>query len=168
MTLTSAQKAALIAAIQADTAANAFYVAGDLTGLANYMNGVAAPAFIVWKTNVTLERIGDAFVATEVAGLTSLNVQRLEVMATYGPSGINPSKADRRAAFDDIFSGAGGVGTRTALSALWRRSVTRFERVFATGTGTTGTPGSLVVEASAVQADGTYIGTVSFEVFVGL
>jgi hypothetical protein len=47
--MTSAQKATLKTAIQADPTANTFYVNGDLTGLAAYLNALATPVFRVWK-----------------------------------------------------------------------------------------------------------------------
>ena len=59
--------------------------------------------------------------------------------------------ADVESYWDTTFSGAlGGQGqaTRDALVALWRRFALRGEKLYATGTGTTVSPGSLVVEGS--------------------
>jgi hypothetical protein len=55
-------------------------------------------------------------------------------------TGINPSLADRRQFFDDIFSGAGGVNTRANLLALWKELATRAQKLFSTGTGTDAAP----------------------------
>lgn len=104
--------------------------------IAAWYNATAAPAFVLWRKAVTLSDVGDAIVATELAGLTSLNVQRLQVIAQYTVGQFDFTKSDRRAAFDDIFSGAGGAGTRATLLALWKRNATAFEKVFAVGTGT--------------------------------
>ena len=153
MALTPAQKITLKAAIQADSTANAFYINGDLSGLADYMNAAASPAFIVWKSNVVIGEVGKKFNATELAGLTSLNTQRLQNLAAWLIEGVNPSLASIRQFFDDIFSGAGGTNTRTALLALWKRSATRVEKVFAAGTGSDAVPATLVVEGDLSTND---------------
>lgn len=132
---------------------------GDLNSLPMNADGdaaivklLAAPAAgpnnIVWKTNVAIGDVGKAFVGSELAGLTSLNHTRLQTLAIYLSSGVNPSLAGNRQFFDDIFSGAGGTGTRAALLVLWKRVATRGERLFATGTGSDAVPATLVVEGT--------------------
>lgn len=119
-------------------------------------NTNALPAFTVWKTNVSLTDIGNKFNGSELAGLTTANQTRLQTIAQYSANGVNPSLADRRAFFDDVFSGAGGNVTRPALLALWKRLASRGEKLYATGTGTDASPATLVVEglisADEVQA----------------
>lgn len=102
--------------------------------------------FVVWKTSVTAAAVGKAMVSTEVGGLTTANTNRLMVMEAYSGGTFDPQRADTRAGFDAVFSGAGGVGTRAALLALYKRFATVCERVFATGTGSDAVPGLLVVE----------------------
>lgn len=154
MALTTAQLQTLKADILADPVLSAYPNTSDGNyAIAAAYNVAAAPSFTVWKTNVPLVQIGDAMVATEIAGMTSLNLDRLRTMATYGPDGINPSLADRRAFFDDIFSGAGGQLTRPKLLALWKRLALRGEKLFATGTGSDATPATLVVEGQITTAD---------------
>lgn len=155
--LTTAQLQTLKTAILADPTANAFYQAGDLSGLAAYYNGPASPAFIVWRTLVSIGEVGRTFNATELAGLTSLNTQRLQNLAAWLEAGVNPSLATTRQFFDDVFSGAGGANTRAALLAIWKRSATRLEKVFATGTGSDAAPATLAVE-----------GTLSYTELIGL
>lgn len=147
--LTTAQLQALKAAIQADPALSSqpMTSAGALF-IADTFNAQASPAFTVWKTSVTNEAIGDAMNGTEIAGLSSLGMQRLQVLAAYSGGTQNPSRADRRAAFDAVFSGAGGNITRPALAALWRRLATRAEKLFATGTGSDASPATLVFEGT--------------------
>lgn len=108
----------------------------------------ASPIFTVWKTIVPIGEVGRAFNTTELAGLTSLNTQRLQNLAAWLAAGVNPSLASDRAFFDDVFSGAGGTNTRAALAILWRRQATRFEQLYATGTGSDPSPATLVVEGS--------------------
>jgi hypothetical protein len=110
------------------------------------LDKLASPAFTVWKSSVPIEQVGDAINANELVGLTSLNVQRLQAISDYSGGNINPSKADRRSAFDQVFSAAGGAITRPALLLLWKRLATVGEKLFATGTGSDAVPATLVVE----------------------
>jgi hypothetical protein len=121
-----------------------------ITDLYNLVN---SPVFIVWRTNVNLTEIGDKINAAELAGLTTLNATRLQTIAMYSAGGINTSLADRRAFFDDVFSGAGGTITRPQLLALYKRNALRGERLYATGTGSDASPGTLVVEGNILRDD---------------
>ena len=138
--LTPAQKATLKTAIQADSTANAFYVSGDLSGLADYLNAPASPSFTVWKTLVPISGVGNAVVATDLAGLSTLNATRLQTIVTLLSGGVNPTRADTRQFFDDVFSGSGGAATRASLLILWKRLATRVEKILATGTGSDASP----------------------------
>lgn len=106
----------------------------------------AAPNNVVWKSNVSITSAGDNIVASELAGLSTLNATRLQTIVQLSPAGINPSMADRRAFFDDVFSGAGGVATRAKLLLLWKRIANKLEKIFATGTGSDATPATMTVE----------------------
>ena len=103
-------------------------------------------AFFVWKSLVRISEIGDAINANELVGLTSLNLQRLQAIAAFSGGDLNPGLTDRRNSFDQVFSGAGGTITRPLLLALWKRTASRVETLFATGTGTNAVPATLVVE----------------------
>src|SRR4051812_1275614 len=129
--MTSGQLDILKAAILADPLLAALpQTDGTAQTIAAAFNQLAAPVFIVWKTLVSVTQIGDNIVATELAGLTTLNATRLQTIALFSTVGVNPSSADRRAFFDDVFSGAGGVLTRAKLLALWKRSATRGEKLY--------------------------------------
>lgn len=153
--LTSAQLTTLKAAINAETdpAFVALRTAGSTGLMAEWYN--VDSTFIVWKTRVSVEEVGDAIKSGAIVGLTSLKMQRLQLLTGDLSGGnINPSNADRRAGFDAIFDGVGDEATtRTQLAVLWKRAATRGEKVFATGTGTTGTPGNLVYEGSITDTD---------------
>ena len=112
----------------------------------------ASPPFTVWKTAVPQDQVGRAFNTTELAGLSSLNTQRLQNIEAWFDT-FNPSLTGDRAFFDDIFSGAGGTNTRAALLILWKRLVNRGERIYATGTGSNAVPGLLVVEGAISDSD---------------
>ncbi len=153
--LTSAQVATLRTNILASPDAGPLCVAGDLSGVTTLYNVTAVPDFWVWKTSVTKEELTnatsvDATVFTWVGNgfiMRSAGEQAAwrELFTAAGT--INPSLSQVRQAFSDIFSGTGNAAAnRTHLLAVARRKSTRLERVFATGTGTTGSPGVLVIE----------------------
>lgn len=85
-----------------------------------------------WKTLVSITETGNAFNGGELAGLTTGNQSRLQTISLYSAGGYNPSLADRRAFFNDVFSGAGGTTTRANLDLLWKRKMKRGERMYAT------------------------------------
>lgn len=153
--LTPAQLATLKAAIAAETDPTlvALRQAGATGAMADWYSDVTSPAFIVWKTNVPINSVGDNFVGTELSGLTTANQTRLQTIALFSTSGVNPSLSDRRAFFDDVFSGASGTLTRPKLLALWKRTARRVEKVFATGAGTDASPATLTFEGGVRDSD---------------
>ena len=152
--LTPVQLTALRTSILASELAAQCQPFGDgPTNIAAAYNQPASPAFIVWRTNVTANEIGNAWVGTDIDGMSALNMQRLQLLLASSPSGVfDMSRADRRAGFENPFGTNANNPSRVAMRAVWQRNVTRFERVFATGTGSTASPGALVVEG-ALTAD---------------
>lgn len=154
MPLTTAQLTTLKAAILADPALNAQPMNSDgAFAVAAALNLQATPAFTVWKFNVPIEQIGNAFSGGELAGMTTANQTRLQTIASYSQEGINPSLIDRRQFFDDVFSGAGGTVTRAKLLILWKRTATRAEKILATGTGTDAAPATMGYEGALSYQD---------------
>lgn len=154
MALTQSQLVTLKADILADPALSAFPNNSDgNTAIAQAYALLAVPNFTVWKTNVTITHIGDNIVATDLAGLSSLNSTRLQTVVILSAEGVNPSLADRRAFFDDIFSGAGGAATRAKLLILWKRLAKRIEKLFATGTGSDAAPATMTFEGDLTYQD---------------
>ena len=146
MALTAAQKVTLRADIAAkQAAAQPLFGVTNEQVIADYYNAVLN-TYIVWKSAVYLAEVGAAFNSVELAGLSTANTNRLQVIAAYSGGVFNASQADMRAGFDSIFSGTSGVLTRTALLALWKRPARRVEALFATGTGTDAAPATLVFE----------------------
>ena len=145
----TAKLQALKANINANSATLATAIAQrDGPAIAAFYNALAGGPFVVWKSLVSLNAVGMSISFAELANLTSLNTTRLQTIFQLSPLGINPYLADRRAAFDDIFSGAGGAVTRPALLALWKRSATVAEKLFATGTGSDAAPATLGPEGA--------------------
>lgn len=148
VTFTNAQLLILKAAIAAETDPTfvAARNANDKVTMAAFYNATPLVQFTVWKSSVALPLVGKSFNGTELAGLTTGNQQRLQTIGVYFEQGVDPSRADVRQMFDDIFSGAGGVTTRANLLVLWKRAATRLEKLYATGTGTDLSPATLVLE----------------------
>lgn len=148
--LSDAQLATLKAAILADSNLNSQPNTPDGNfEVARLLNLPASPNFIVWKTKVQIDDIGDAINSAELAGLSTLNSTRLQTLVQLSGRGVNPSLANRRAFFDDIFSGSGGTQTRAALLILWKRLATYGEKILkAGGTGTDASPATLGFEGT--------------------
>ena len=126
MSLTPAQLATLKADILLDATLAALPNTADgAFAIADAYN-LVVPAWIVWKTNVSINDVGKKFNGTELAGLTTGNQSRLQTIAAFLDGGVNPSLLDNRQFFDDVFSGAGGTTTRDNLLALWKRSALRY------------------------------------------
>lgn len=153
MPLSAAQLPALKAAISAETDPTfVTYRTNGQTGLmAGFFN--ADSTFVVWRTLVTIGELGDKINGTELASLSSADTTRLQAVVMLSPNGFNPGLADRRQFFSDIFSGK--PITLAALLAVSKRFATRGEKLYATGTGTNGSPGLLVFEGRISENDVT-------------
>lgn len=152
-TLTEAQYATLGTYIlsQADLADE---VAGNADqAIADLLNLDAVPPFVVWRTQVpATDYTGAAgIVWTEVDTLSVGKARIFEWMSGQLTRDIDASDGNVRQGIQDAFGA--GTTTRTNLVALGKRNATRAEQVFATGTGTTGTPGFLVWEGRLSYLD---------------
>ena len=144
--LTPEQLTALKALIDGDQVLAAFPNNSDgAFAIAAALNLEATPDFIVWKTEVPKNEVGKTFVASALAAITAGNNDKLANFAAWNEV-VNPSRADQRDFFNDVFSVASGASTRAALLILWKRKATRFEKLYATGTGSDGSPATMVVE----------------------
>lgn len=168
--LTAPQLATLKAAILAETDPTfvAARTEGNNATMAAFYAADANPAFYVWKSSVETESIFEAidWAKLTVADLaTTADSQQVAAAQTnwhlacqgkqinlqivlQGRQTINATKLKTRQMLTDALqnlpSGAGGAlqdaGWTTVKQQLYR-SVNRGERLFATGTGTTGVPG---------------------------
>lgn len=120
---------------------------------ANTLNGTASPDFWVWRTSVekrevlyqpspnggtTFTFVGNGFITRSAGELECWN-QLFNTTLT-----CNPSLANVRQAFSDIFSGTGNAAAnRTHLLSVARRKATIAEQLLATGTGSTASPATM-------------------------
>lgn len=156
MALNSTQSAIVKADILANPDLNVFPNNSDgAYGIAALYNLPANPSFIVWKTSVSRNEVGKTFIASALAAITAGNNDKLANFAAWNDT-VNPSRADQRTFFDDIFSVAAGASTRAALLALWKRPATRLEKLLATGTGSEASPATMsfegIVSFSEIEA----------------
>ena len=129
--------------------ARAYVLAGDSGSLLDWLNG--AVGYVVWRTRVTNDELGDAMAGGDLIGLSSLNMQRLQVLSAYSGGEQNMARADRRAAFDGVFSGAGGAITRASMAIVWKRIANRAEQALSSGLGTTISPSLTTYEGTVPE-----------------
>lgn len=169
MALTQSQKLTLRTHVQANTTVLPFsggdaqiaavfagpsLGAGDAALIAEHYNALgAAGTHTAWKSLVPIGDIGRAINAAELGGLSTLNNTRIQTLCVLLQGGVSPALASQRAFWDDVFSGAGGVNTRAALLALWKRLMRNVEKVFATGTGSDASPATLTFEGTVDAND---------------
>lgn len=165
MPLTTAQKATLKAAIQADAPLLALYTASPngAQDVADELNKIATPAFKVWRTEAHVTDILDAvnwslYTPVDAVDVTVLFSNRLLMIQTkqmnlqnmlVGRDTINMSKSNIRAGLRDaviqIPAGAGGSnvnpggGSGATVLNVCVRDANRIEKILTTGTAQTGT-----------------------------
>jgi hypothetical protein len=150
--LTTAQLQALGADIAADPVLSVLPNNSDgAFQIAQAYNLAAAPAFIVWRTNIPTSDVKKAIVWTEYIGRSVGERSAFELIISNGI--VNSADANIRQGFTDIFSGPSGAQTRTNLTALAKRSATRAEKLFASGTGSDASPATLTFEGTLSYQD---------------
>lgn len=157
--MSPAQLQALKASIaaQADPTFLALKAADDEQGMANFYNQPST--FVVWRTSITEAEIvrttlGDG-TAWSWTAYIARSVGEQNAWGRLCTAPFNPSLTNVRQAVADIFSGAtnGAPAQRTFLTKIAQRFATLCESLFATGTGTTATPGFLAFEGNISSAD---------------
>lgn len=151
MALTSEQLATLKAAILADPVLAALPNTPDNNfTIAAAFNLPASPEFIVWRTSVEVASImSNGFIWTVVDGLTAGKARIWDWMTRLGS--INPSKPNIRQGIADCW-GAGSAQV-TAILPHCKRPASRAEALFATGTGSDATPGTMGWEGALSYDD---------------
>jgi hypothetical protein len=157
MMLTTEQRATLKTAIIADNALNALYTDGNLSGLAAAVNAVAQPAFIVWKTSVSVDEIMRN--GMDWARVDNLTVGKARIWDWLGRLGsFDASKANVRAGIDAAWVGtAADLAVRASIYTHCKQSASFVEKLFATGVGSDANPATM-----------SYQGEVSWSELVGL
>jgi hypothetical protein len=154
--LTEAQRTTLKADILANQDTADKYAIGDLSSLANLYNAAAAPAFTVWKSGLTPEEARAAISGGDgLAQLDNLTAGKRDSLFWLFNGTTQPASAAQRAAIENL------CGTqnllKAAILAAQKRTASRIEKLFATGTGSDASPAVMTVE-----------GPIGYEIFIGL
>lgn len=153
---TSQQKAIIKAYILADPILSAKPMTSAANGeIAIVLNGLASPDFIVWKPSISKAEIqGDpGFDWTRVDNL-SVGKARIWTEMFYSGS-IDPSQANYRAGIAATWTGTtADNNVQAVVLALCKRKATIFEKLLATGAGTTVSPAAMAPKGiGAIGAD---------------
>lgn len=146
--LTPAQLAQLKADILADPA---FIGVFDAEVAAAY-NLPASPTWTVWRTSVTaLEWRAAIIGGGGAAQLDGLSASKREALLWAVSDTLNPSNANVRTALDDF---CGSQNTlKAAVQVVQKRSATRSEKLFSTGTGSVASPATMGYEGPLTCQD---------------
>jgi hypothetical protein len=160
--MTPSQLQALKTAIDASPSWSAFPINDDgHFALAAVLNQTASPVWYATRTSLSRHEIltgtsddGTTFSWAGGAYITRAQGERDAFREMFNSTGaVNPGLASITAAFNDIFSGAGGLPNRTHILAMSRRPATSGEKVLATGLGTKASPGILGFEGTVTPSD---------------
>lgn len=166
MPLTSAQRVTVAADLLSPAnaaAVGAWLAARDDASIAIWYNTLTA-AFWVWRTSVSKSEIvqstsvdGTTFNWTGAGFITRAQGERDAWREQFDvvQGTCNPSLANVRQAFADIFSGATAPApaNRVHIQTVCRRLARRVEQLLATGTGTAASPALLGYEGDIAPDD---------------
>lgn len=144
--LTNEQSQALKTYVESDPVLNLIpHTYDGAYALAEALTNDASPAFVVWRTSVSAEEImSNGFIWTAVDALTAGKARIWDWMTRYGT--LNPSKLNVRQGLTDCFGAASAMAT--GILPHLKRNANVFEKLFATGTGTTANPATMTIEGS--------------------
>lgn len=150
--LTNAQLQTLKADIAADPVFSAYPPNTHAEEIATAYNLPAVPDWVVWRTSVNAAEWRAAIIggggATQLDALTA---SKRDSLFWAVDNVLNPSNANVRAALDDF---CGSQNTlKAAIQAVQKRTSTRAEKLFSTGTGSTASPATMGFEGRLTYQD---------------
>lgn len=160
MSLTPIQISTLNTDINNNTATIAGVQIKDLTHdsenafqVAVWYGLTATPDFWVWKTSVTARQLmsDGGFDWTRIDNLSVSKARIWEFM--MAAQTVDPSQSNIRAGFAACFSAVGDAATLAAITVQCRRLAGRIEKLFAVGTGSTGSPATMGYEGKITDSD---------------
>lgn len=151
--LTPAQETTLANALKAETnpvVVEALAIRND-NGLTDWCNSLTT--YIVWRTSVPLEEImRNGIDWTRVDNLSVGKARIWDWLSRLGT--INPSQTNVRAGIDATWVGtAADLAVRASVYTHCKRAATWAEKLFAIGTGSDASPGTLVLDGLLGQSD---------------
>lgn len=152
MSLTPAQQTTLVAHIRANTdpaVIDALDIRNDVL-LAELYN--AASTFVVWRSSLSPEQARAAITGGDgLAQLDNLTAGKRDSLFWTFDGETFPANAEQRAAIVNL---CGTQNTlKAAILAAQKRAATKAEQVFATGTGSDASPGTLGWEGTLSYTD---------------
>jgi hypothetical protein len=154
MALTPQQKTTLKAFILADQTLSAFPNTADgAFDMAPLLNADATPAFIVWKTSVSIDEIMRN--GMDWARVDNLTVGKARIWDWLGRLGsFDASKTNVRAGIDACWVGtAADVAVRTQVYTHCKRNASVVEKLLASGTGSDAIPATMGFEGPISYQD---------------
>lgn len=149
--LTTEQQATLKAFVEADQTLSQIPHSYDgAYAIADLLQGIASPDFIVWRTSVTQDEImQNGFDWVRVDNLSVGKARIWEWMFANESKSFNPAKPNVRAGIDEVWKGtAADLAVRAAVYVHCKRPANLLEKLFATGTGTDASPATMSIEGS--------------------
>jgi len=148
MSLSEQQKATLKTLVQAEPSLTQAVLTGNDAMIAAWLNGASNPAFIVWKTSVSIDEIMRN--GMDWARVDNLTVGKARIWDWLGRLGsFDASKANVRAGIDATWVGtAADVAVRAQVYTHCKRTATQAEKALATGTGSAASPATMDFEGA--------------------
>jgi hypothetical protein len=140
MSLTTAQETTLAAAIKANPDCVAWLPTRVDSEIAAYYN--ANSTFIVWRSSLTPAQARAAISGGDgLAQLDNLTVGKRDALLWVFGDTTSPANTTQRAAIESLCGTQNQL--KAAILAAQKRAATKAERLFATGTGSDASPGTL-------------------------
>lgn len=151
--MTPEQLAQLKAALLADAALAQWRTDRRDDLIAAYYNEPADPAYTVWRTSITKDEVyGNGFAWAQIDNVSDPRWRIWVELFDNDARSMNPSKPNVRAGVGEVWSGtAAKVAVGDYVLNKCKRTVTRAERLFATGTGSAVVPGTLGWEGNVAS-----------------
>jgi hypothetical protein len=154
--LTDAQKVTIKADILANADTLAAYNIGNLDAMEKLYNAAVSPAFVVWRSALTPEMAREAIAGGDaLAQLDNLTAGKRDSLLWVFAGTTQPAIAGQRAAIENLCGTQNSL--KAAILAAQKRTASRIEKLFATGTGSDASPAVMAVE-----------GPIGYEIFIGL
>ena len=151
--LSLTQMTTLKATCNADPACTVLASAADDVALAAWFNTPDPATCIVWRSDLRVEEANAAMVWTEIDAMTVGKARIWDWMSKLGT--LDARSANIRQGLSDAFSST--TSTRTALTALAKRTATRAEKTLSSGACTTVNPSIMTFVGSVTPAEASLI-----------
>lgn len=147
--LTPQQQTALRTFVAADAVLSAIPQNSDgAYALSDALKVIPSPAFVVWKTTVSIDEIMRN--GMDWARVDNLSVGKARIWDWMGRLGsFDASRINIRAGIDAAWVGtAADLAVRAQVYIHCKRAANILEKLFATGTGSDASPATMAVEGS--------------------